>query len=81
MFQMTSRSCEEWQFWPPPEGSVALMGEGSEKGQWLLPALRSGRKLPPALALILDYSVPPHRSLMPFNLLPPRWELRGSESL
>ena len=29
----------------PPAGSVVLLGEGSEKGQWPLPALLSGRKL------------------------------------
>ena len=35
----------ETQIWHPPTVSVILSGEGSEKGQWSLPALLSGRKL------------------------------------
>ena len=37
----------ESQIWYPPAGSVAVRGEGPEKGQWPLPAFLSGRKLSP----------------------------------
>ena len=57
----------------PPAGSITVCGEGSEKEQWPVPALLSVGKLPPALALMLDYSVPSHMSLMPFSLLPLHW--------
>ena len=46
-----------------------LKGEGSEKEQWLLPALLSGRKS--------DNSVAPHMSLVPLEMLP---KLSVSES-
>ena len=55
----------------PPVSAVALLGEGSEKEQWPLPAHLSGRKLPSALALMLDNSVSSLMSLVPFNLLLP----------
>ena len=35
----------ESQIWHAPASSVALLGKGSEKGQWPLPTLLSGRKL------------------------------------
>ena len=35
----------ESQIWHLSAGSVALLGEGSEKGQWRLPTFLSGRKL------------------------------------
>ena len=38
----------ESQIWRLPVGSVALSGEGSVKGQWLLPIFLSGRKLSPS---------------------------------
>ena len=58
-------------------GSVALCGEGSERSNGLNQHLLSGRKLSPALALVLDSSVPPHMSLKPSNLLPPHWSSKG----
>ena len=58
-------------------GSVALLGEGSEKQQWPFQALSLAERYPPALALVLDDSVPPHMSLISFNLLPPHWSLEG----
>ena len=54
-----------------PASSMALWGKDSEKEQWPLLALLSGRKLTPALALMVDNSVPLHMSLMLFKLLPP----------
>ena len=57
---------------------LAMLGEGSAKKQWPLPALVSVRKPPPAaLALMPDNSVLPHMSLMPFNLLTPLWGSEG----
>ena len=35
----------ESQIWHPPASSVTLLEEGSEKGQWPLPAFLSGRNL------------------------------------
>ena len=35
----------ESQIWHLSAGSMALLGEGSEKGQWRLPTFLSGRKL------------------------------------
>ena len=49
----------------PAAGSVALWGEGSEKGQW------------PLLALMPDTSVPPCVPLVPFKLLPQCWSSEG----
>ena len=63
----------ESQILRPPAGSASLWGEGSEKGQWFLPALLSGRKLAPTLSLMPDDLVPPCLSLMPFILLPQCW--------
>ena len=61
----------ESQTWCLPAGSV---GEGSSKEQWPLQVLLSGRKLstilPPALALMLDNSVPPPMSPVPFKCCP-----------
>ena len=71
----------ESQIWSPPAGSVTPC----EEGQWPLPVLLSGRKLPPpatpaALALMPDagqFSFSPHVSLMSFDLLPPCWNSEG----
>ena len=48
----------ESQIWHQLAGSVALCGEGLEKGQW------------PLLALMPDSSVSPSMPLVPFKLLP-----------
>ena len=58
-----------------------MLGEGPEKEQWPLPALLSGRTLPPALALIPDISVPPHMSQVPFSLLLLWWSSEGVSSV
>ena len=52
---------------------------GSSKGQWPLPALVSGGKLPPhlLLALLPNNSVLSHMSLVPFRLLPYCWSSEG----
>ena len=58
---------------PACQISVGVRGR-SEKEQWTLPALLSGRKLlqppAPALTLMPDTSVPPHMPLVSFKLLP-----------
>ena len=41
-------SLMESQIWHLPDSSVPLWGEGSDKGQWPLPAFLSGRKLSPS---------------------------------
>ena len=47
----------ESQIWHPSAGSVALLREGSEKGQWPLSAFLSGRKLSPSSRLdVRDFS-------------------------
>ena len=51
----------ESQIWHQLAGSVALCGEGLEKGQW------------PLLALMADTSLPPCMPLVPFKLLPQCW--------
>ena len=56
-----------------PAGSVALWGEGSEKGGWPLPALLYGRKLPPALDLMPDTVASLHMPPVPFKLLSQCW--------
>ena len=64
-----------------PAGSVALQGEGSEKGQWPPPAFLSGRKIyPPVPTLMPDTSVPPCTyATGAFQAATPVLELRGSE--
>ena len=55
---------------------LTLGGEdGSSKEQWPLPALLSGRKLPPALILMPDTSVPPHMFPVHYKLMPQLWSL------
>ena len=56
----------ESQIWHQPVGSVALLGEDLEKGQW------------PLLALMPDISVSPCIPLVPFKPLP--W-CRSSEGV
>ena len=56
--------------WHLPAGSVALYWESSEKSQWPLLTLLSGKKLSSALASLTDTSVPPFIPQVPFNLLP-----------
>ena len=48
MGQTVLAKLKESQIWHLPADSVALYGEGSEKGQWPLPAFLSGRKLSPS---------------------------------
>ena len=54
-----------------------LMREGSEKEQWPLSALLSGRKLSPAVALVPDTSVSSHMPLVPFKLQRQCWSSEG----
>ena len=44
--QTVSARLMEFHIQHPPASSVDLLGEGSEKEQWLLPTFLSGRKLP-----------------------------------
>ena len=48
----------ESQIWHQPASSLALLGTGSEKGQW------------PLLALMPNTSASPSMPLVPFKLLP-----------
>ena len=58
--------------------SVCLYWERAQQKKRPLLALRSGTKLPPTtLALMPDNSVPPHISLMPFNLMSPQLSSEG----
>ena len=56
---------------------LALLGEGSEKGQWPLPPFSLGEGCPPDLTLIPDTSVSPCMPLVPFKLLPCCWSSKG----
>ena len=49
----------ESPIWHPPAGSVALWGEGSEKGQCLCLLFCLGESCPPAPSFVADTSVPP----------------------
>ena len=77
------RQVDETQIWHP---LVSSAGEGvvfSEKEQWPLLALLSGKKQPhpPDLDLIPDNSVYPHISLVPFKLLPQYWSSQGASQV
>ena len=63
-----------------PAGSVALWGEGSEKGGWPLPAFLSGRKLSPSSYLDARYFSSSLYATGAFQTATPVVELRGSES-
>ena len=66
--------------WCLPAGSVSLRGWGSEKEQWPLPALLSGKKLPPSSCLgAIKFSSSPYASGA-FSAAASVLELRGSES-
>ena len=49
--QTVLASLMESQLWHLPAGCVALLGEGSKKGQWPLSPFLSGRKLSPSSCL------------------------------
>ena len=70
----------ESQIWHPPAGSVALLGEGSEKGQWSLPAFLSGRKLSPSSRLDARYFSSSLYATGALQAATPVLELRGSKS-
>ncbi|KAF6119961.1 hypothetical protein HJG60_010328 [Phyllostomus discolor] len=57
-------------------GSVSLLGEGSGKGQWPLPAFLSGRKLSPSSCLD-DRHFSFYMPLAPFKLLSWCWSSEG----
>ena len=70
----------ESQMWHPAASSVAVLGEGSEKGQWPLPTFLSGRKL--SLRSCLDarhFGSSPYATGT-FQAATPMQEFRGSES-
>ena len=60
-----------------PAGSVALWGEGSEKGGWPLPAFLSGRKLSPSSYLDDRHVSSARMPLVTFKLLPWCWSSEG----
>ena len=57
----------ESQIWHQPVGSVALLGEDLEKGQW------------PLLALMPDTSVSPSVPHVPLKLLPWCWSSKEED--
>ena len=61
-----------------PSGSVSLLGEGLEKGQWLLPAFLSGSKLSPCSHLDASHFSTSLYATGAFKLLPWCW---SSESV
>ena len=61
-------------------GSVALLGEGSEKGQWLLSAFLSERKLSPSSHLDARHFSFSLNVTGAFEAATLVLELRGSES-
>ena len=69
----------ESQIWHPPVGSVALSGEGSEKGQWPLPTFLSERKLSPSFHLDARYFSSSPYATGVFQAATPVLELRESE--
>ena len=70
----------ESQMWHLPDSSVALWGEGSEKGQWPLPVFLSGIKLSPSSRLDARHFSFSLYSTGAFQAATPVLELRGSES-
>ena len=74
-----ARSMES-QIWHPLAISVALSGEGSEKGQWPLPAFLSGRKLFPSSHLDARHFSSSLYDTGAFQATSLVLELRGSES-
>ena len=70
----------ESQIWHQPASSVALWGEGSEKGQRPLLAFLSGRKLSPSSCFDFRYFSSSLYTTGAFQAATPVLELRGSES-
>ena len=70
----------ESQIWHQPAGFVTLLGEGSEKRQWPLPAFLSGRKLSPSSRLEVTYFSFSLYATGAFQAATPMLELRVSES-
>ena len=64
----------------PSDSSVTLWGEGLEKGQWLLPAFLSRRKLSPSSCLDVRYFRSPLYDTSTFQSATPVLELTDSES-
>ena len=67
----------ESQIWYLPAISVALLGEGSEKGQWPLPTFLSGTKLFPSSYLDARHFSSSFMPLVHFKLLPWSWRSEG----
>ena len=71
--------------WPLPAGSVvlwlcgsvALFGEGSEKGHFLLPGFLSGRELSPRSQLDVRHFISSLYAMVPFKLLLHCWSSEG----
>ena len=70
----------ESQVWHLPTGSVALLGEGSEKGQWPLPTFLSGIKLSSTSCLDARHISSSLCATGTFQAVTVLLELRGSES-
>ena len=70
----------EAQIWHVPARFVALLGEGSEKGKWPLPAFLSGRKLSISSQLDAKHFSSSLYDTGAFQAITLVLELRGSES-
>ena len=70
----------EFQIWHPHAGSLALLGEGSEEGQWPLPTFLSGRKLSPSSHLDASHFSFSLYVTAAFQATTTVLELRGGES-
>ena len=67
----------ESQIWHQTAGSVALLREGSKKGQWPLPAFLYERKLAPSSCLDARHFSFFLYATMPFKLLTQCWSSEG----
>ena len=70
----------ESQIWHLPAGSMALLLEGSDKGQWPLPTFLSGRKLSPCSYFDARYFSSSLYATGSFQAATPVLELKESES-
>ena len=71
----------ESQIWPMLVSSVALQGEGPEKGQWPLPNFLSWRKLFSSSCLDARHFSSSMYATGAIQAAAPLLELRGSESV
>ena len=71
----------ESQIWHQPAGSVALLGEGSERGYWPEPTFLSGRKFSPSSCFDARHFSSSMYATGAFQAASPVLKLRGRVSL